>query len=192
MTRTTIIRSDRMDGSPPYSFLIWIDEPDNEIQLEPYHHPRRAAVDITELDQALAGAKARFDHADAPHEPDVLALIRAAESMRDELVDTRHLFELQWTRSREADAAWRAEDPAARALVMPDLGVLLAWLMAKAGLVGHTLAELRPVPKMDAPNGLFKGICSCGKDTATGSKNDARKAWQAHADAKNAEQVRPA
>ncbi len=37
---------------------------------------------ITDLDAALAGAKARFDHADAPHDPDVLALIRAAEAAR--------------------------------------------------------------------------------------------------------------
>jgi hypothetical protein len=42
-------------------------------------------MDLAEIDQAIAGAKARFDHADAPHEPDVLALIRAAETMRTEL-----------------------------------------------------------------------------------------------------------
>lgn len=44
------------------------------------------ALDLAELDLALAGAKARFDHAEAPHEPDVLALIGAAEALR-KLVD---------------------------------------------------------------------------------------------------------
>lgn len=38
-----------------------------------------------EVDAALAGAKDRFDHADAKYDPDVLALIRAAEQMRDRL-----------------------------------------------------------------------------------------------------------
>lgn len=45
---------------------------------------------------------------------------------RDEL---RALFDAQWARSREADEMWRAEKPEERALVWPDLGVLLAWLM---------------------------------------------------------------
>lgn len=42
------------------------------------------------------------------------------------------LFDVQWLRAREATAAWQAEDPAARELTWPDLGDLLAWLMAKA------------------------------------------------------------
>lgn len=37
---------------------------------------------LAEVDSAIAGAKARYDYADAPHNPDVLALIRAAEAMR--------------------------------------------------------------------------------------------------------------
>jgi len=49
-----------------------------------------------------------------------------------ELAELRALFQLQWTRSREADARWRAEDPEARANVWPDLGVLLKWLMDDA------------------------------------------------------------
>lgn len=39
---------------------------------------------------------------------------------------------LQWKRSREAVERWRAEDPEARALVIPDLGALLQWLMDDA------------------------------------------------------------
>lgn len=52
---------------------------------------------------------------------------------------------------------------------------------------GHGLAELRPVVKMDTPTGLFQAVCACGKETAFGSKTDARKAWQDHADAKTKE-----
>lgn len=48
--------------------------------------PLPPAYDTPEqVDQALAAAKARFDHADAPYDPDVLELIRAAETMREQL-----------------------------------------------------------------------------------------------------------
>ena len=40
------------------------------------------AIDLAEIDASIAGAKARYDHAEAQHNPDVLALIRAAEAMR--------------------------------------------------------------------------------------------------------------
>jgi hypothetical protein len=89
-------------------------------------------MDSREIDAAIAGAKARFDHADAPHDPDVLALIRAAEALREEEAEARQLFELQWRRMGEATARWRAEDPEARAAVIPDLGELLKWLMDDA------------------------------------------------------------
>lgn len=49
-----------------------------------------------------------------------------------ELADLRRLFEMQWERMTEATARWRAEDPEARALTMPDLGALLRWLMDDA------------------------------------------------------------
>lgn len=41
------------------------------------------------MDRALAGAKAAFDHADAQHHPDALALIRAAETMYEHLFGDR-------------------------------------------------------------------------------------------------------
>lgn len=41
------------------------------------------------------------------------------------------LFGLQHTRDAEAVALWRAEDPEARALVVPDLGNLLEWLIER-------------------------------------------------------------
>lgn len=52
----------------------------------------------------------------------------AAVRERDEL---RALFDMQWKRSLEAIALWRSESPTERALVMPDLGDLLAWLMVR-------------------------------------------------------------
>ncbi len=60
----------------------------------------------------------------------VLAIVERDQAT--ELTDLRALFQLQWTRSREADARWRAEDPEARANITPDLGVLLRWLMDSA------------------------------------------------------------
>jgi hypothetical protein len=54
------------------------------------------------------------------------------EELRDKVTEYEQLFELQWNRSVEADALWRAEDPEARANIRPDLGVLLTWLMERA------------------------------------------------------------
>lgn len=42
-------------------------------------------MDRTEIEATIGGAKDRWDHADAPHNPDVLALIRAAEAMHAKL-----------------------------------------------------------------------------------------------------------
>lgn len=73
------------------------------------------------------------------------------EGLRAELAGYREVFELGFTRMVEAAERWRAEDPAARALVMPDLGDLLAWLMADAdrlrahsvtlNTIGYAIAE---------------------------------------------------
>lgn len=67
-----------------------------------------------------------------------------------ELQELRALFALQWTRMSAATARWRAEDPAARAAVLPDLGVLLDWLMAAADRHGPycpgTPTETEPAP----------------------------------------------
>lgn len=45
-------------------------------------------MNLEEIDATLEGVKDRWDHADAPHNPDMLALIRAAEEMRAMLPDT--------------------------------------------------------------------------------------------------------
>lgn len=61
------------------------------------------------------------------------AAVRAFDADRVALLDEYDsLFQMQWRRMAEATARWRAEDPEDRALVMPDLGVLLRWLMDDA------------------------------------------------------------
>jgi hypothetical protein len=60
---------------------------------------------------------------------------------REELEELRHLFAVQWDRMAEATARWRAEDPAARSLSMPDLGALLKWLMDAADRTHLVVAE---------------------------------------------------
>lgn len=49
----------------------------------------------------------------------------------EELHELRALFDLQQTRMAAATALWRAEDPATRAQVLPDLGALLQWLIER-------------------------------------------------------------
>lgn len=58
-----------------------------------------------------------------------LAGLATQQTLIDEY---RALFDLQWTRMHEAIALWQAEDPDARRDTWPDLGNLLAWLMARA------------------------------------------------------------
>lgn len=50
------------------------------------HVPRYDTADA--VDDAIAGAKARYDHGESAYDPDVLTLIRAAETMRAQLHDT--------------------------------------------------------------------------------------------------------
>ena len=47
-------------------------------------------------------------------------------TLEAEVAALRQIFDLQWTRMGDATERWRAEDPTARAQVMPDLGDLLA------------------------------------------------------------------
>lgn len=55
----------------------------------------------------------------------------------EELHDLRALFDLQHTRMVEATALWRAEDPATRDRVLPDLGTLLQWLIDRGNAAGE-------------------------------------------------------
>lgn len=52
--------------------------------------------------------------------------------LAEEAADLRALFDLQQTRVQAATERWRAEAPAERAGVLPDMGRLLDWLMADA------------------------------------------------------------
>lgn len=60
-----------------------------------------------------------------------------AHVAEEDVTDIRLLFEIQQTRMREATERWRAEDPEARAQVLPDLGALLRWLMDDADKARH-------------------------------------------------------
>jgi len=55
-------------------------------------------------------------------------LIKRLLEDHESVVQYDALFELQHRRLLEANARWRAENPADRALQMADLGVLLEWL----------------------------------------------------------------
>lgn len=63
------------------------------------------------------------------------AYVRELEAERDRLkernAELEDLFDLQHSRSIEADDLWRQAHPG-NDLVMPNLGELLAWLMAEA------------------------------------------------------------
>jgi hypothetical protein len=90
-----------------------------------------------EVDSAIDGAKARFDHADAQHDPDALALIRAAEAMRAKLYgpggdDPMPVFVIKGT-DRIAPAAVEAYH---------DLCIELG-LSDQAGQVWHAAEEIR-------------------------------------------------
>lgn len=60
------------------------------------------------------------------------AVDAARAPLATEVHDLRLIFDLGFARMGDATERWRAEDPTARALVMPDLGDLLKWLMADA------------------------------------------------------------
>ena len=60
-----------------------------------------------------------------------------------ELADYKALFDLQQERMKEATALWRAEDPDGRALILPDLGDLLDWLMNRANNAEGQVEEMR-------------------------------------------------
>lgn len=114
------------------------------------------------------------------HAPDILdrglaAVLAIVE--RDhaaELTELRAQLQLQWKRTTEATARWRAEDPQARALVIPDLGALLQWLMDDAD---RACARADPVRGREWPSGRggkhphFCLSCSDGETQGPGCIN---------------------
>lgn len=84
-----------------------------------------------------------------------------AVDLREKNAELEQLFDLQWKRSTEAQARWRAEDPEARARVGPDLGRLLAWLMQQAD-DGAAEAERYRAALTEIRNALGPdAICAC-------------------------------
>lgn len=65
------------------------------------------------------------------------------DEARREAEELQAVFDLQYTRTTEAEQRWRAEDPEARAHMAPDLGRLLTWLMADADNQRATVGRLR-------------------------------------------------
>jgi hypothetical protein len=62
------------------------------------------------------------------------ALADRLAAAEQRLAEYDQLFDIQWKRMQHATELWRAEAPQERALVQPDLGNLLAWLIEKAGM----------------------------------------------------------
>lgn len=63
------------------------------------------------------------------YETEMTRLRAENDLQRAKLRDLEHLFDIQWRRMQKATELWRAEDPKTRALIRPDLGDMLQWLM---------------------------------------------------------------
>jgi len=63
-------------------------------------------------------------------EPDVLWLISELEQSRAEVKELNALFDLQHTRTQKAEHLWRIAT--GNHNIVPDLGVLIDWLIRKA------------------------------------------------------------
>ena len=59
------------------------------------------------------------------------------DQLRERLKEYEQLFDIQQTRMQRATDLWRAESPAERALVSPDLGRLLDWLIERGDTATH-------------------------------------------------------
>jgi hypothetical protein len=89
-------------------------------------------AEVAALTERLAAETARAD-----------AAVAEREQLEREVAELRALFDLQWERTMEAVARWRAEDSDARALITPDLGVLLSWLIDERDAARADLAVAR-------------------------------------------------
>lgn len=66
-------------------------------------------------------------------------------TLSERLIDLEHLFELQQTRMTEATKAWRIET--GRTRVLPDLGVLLKWLLDRHYDQQRRIEELEDIER---------------------------------------------
>jgi hypothetical protein len=94
--------------------------------------PAPSETGVPALLAELVEARAERDQASA-----------LAADRENEVDGMRTLIAMQWNRSMAATRRWRAEDPEARRLIMPDLGTLLTWLMHDADKVRAELADRR-------------------------------------------------
>lgn len=96
-------------------------------------HRTLSSVDIDEescstlesTTEAVVSSWHRIAESEAAAADRIDALTRESDTLN-------RLFDVQQTRMREATELWRAEDPEGRALILPDLGDLLKWLMVRA------------------------------------------------------------
>lgn len=112
-------------------------------RLAPLHGYKTRDASAATVSEVMAATLAQVSalQADVARLEGVLAEVRRAEAAilgdrgewerliaeRDEL---QALFDLQWTCMQTAAERWRQESPIERVSTLPDLGTLLAWLMA--------------------------------------------------------------
>lgn len=94
-------------------------------------------------------------------------LHRDTQRLEREVAEHRALFDLQWRRMAEATGRWRAENPEARALIMPDLGYLLRWLMDDADRARNGGWYLGPCGNQREPDGTV-----CTADLYAAARTD--------------------
>lgn len=71
-----------------------------------------------------------------------LRLFGHIDALAAENLELNQLFDMQWKRTGEVTALWRAEAPAERELILPDLGKLLTWLMSQLAAAQHRATEM--------------------------------------------------
>lgn len=129
-------------------------------------------IDCSQLADQLEAKQREVERLGRVHD-ELLGKIRDLEARQEELgrqnadaladrEDLQELFDLQHRRMGAATELWRAEEPDERALVSPDLGALLEWLMERTAPAtepqhGH---EHRHAWELDPESGLFVD-CSC-------------------------------
>lgn len=93
-----------------------------------------AAIDLVKAtdpdwhDQMASEAEATGHEGPMAHHEQLAAALRRAEKAEQDNAEYQSTFNLQWTRSREADAMWKSHHPESKADI-PDLGDLLQWMM---------------------------------------------------------------
>jgi hypothetical protein len=103
------------------------------------------------------GQQERYEKETVEFDADVIiceaapALVRRVQELEAENKELNDLFDLQWTRSLEADELWRAAHPG-NDHVCPDLGELLTWLMGRVQELENWQAKALEALKDSASN----------------------------------------